>query len=235
METADIMELKMNQSLREKISNIVKVLIVDDHPIVYEGLKCLINKEDDMEVCGYSESVNCAIANIEKNNPDLVVVDIGLKGGSNGIDLVKSIKNDYPGIQTIVLSMYDENIYAERVIRVGARGYLMKEEMRGAIIKAIRQVINGKIYLSEKMVSKFFDNFLYDQPDKVGSSIEKLTNRELMVFQLIGEGCKSSEIASKLNISVKTIGTHLFRIQKKLSIKGNARLVKYAIEWAHMN
>ncbi len=230
------MEAKMTQCLRNKKgADLIKVLVVDDHPIVYEGLRYLINSEDDMKVCGFAESANSAIANINKTNPDLVIVDIGLKGGNNGIELVKNIRSHYPKIQTFVLSMYDETIYAERVIRVGARGYLMKEELRGAIIKAIRHVMSGKIYLSENMVSRFFDNLLFDQSEKVGTTIEKLTNRELSVLQLIGKGCKTSEIAQKLNVSVKTIGTHRFRIQNKLNIKGNARLVKYAIEWAHTN
>ncbi len=209
----------------------IRVFVVDDHPIVREGLEYLLNREEGIVVCGSAESANEAMATINDANPDLAVVDIGLKEGVSGLELVKRIHDEYPLIKTFVLSMLDENIYAERAIRAGARGYLMKEEVKGKIVTAIRQIMSGKIYLSDNMVSKVLDNLLYDQSKTIKTGIEKLTNRELEVLQLIGEGYKTHEIAEKLNVSVKTVGTHRFRVQNKLNLKNSTYLVKYAIEY----
>ena len=208
---------------------------MDDHPIVHEGLEHILKRETDMTVCGFAENASGAIAGIEKHNPDLVIIDVTLKGSVSGIDLTKKIREQYPNIKMLVLSMFDEELYAERAIRAGANGYLMKEELRGIIVNAIRQIMSGKLFLSEKMTSKFLNDLLFDQSEKVGNSIEKLTNRELEVFQLIGQGYKSLEIAQKLNVSVKTIGTHRFRIQNKLNLKNSAQLVKYSVEWLHIS
>ena len=129
--------------------------------------------------------------------------------------------------------MFDEELYAERVIRAGANGYLMKEELRGTIVSAIRTILAGQLFLSDKMTARFLNDLLFDQSNQIGNSIEKLSNREFEVFQLIGQGYKTIEIAEKLNVSAKTIGTHRFRMQEKLNIKNSAQLVKYAIEWLH--
>ncbi len=209
----------------------IRVFVVDDHPIVREGLEYLLNREDDIVVCGAAESANEAMAIIGDANPDLAVIDIGLKDGVSGLELVKRIRDEHPIIKTFVLSMLDENIYAERAIRAGARGYLMKEEVKSTIVTAIRQIIAGKIYLSDNMVSKVLDTLLYDQSKTIKTGLEKLTNRELEVLQLIGEGYKTNDIAEKLNVSVKTVGTHRFRVQNKLNLKNSTQLVKYAIEY----
>ncbi len=213
----------------------IRVMVVDDHPIVHEGLEQLLNREDDMEVCGFARSVNEAAVLIKKLMPDFIIVDIGLKGGVSGLELVKTIKSRHPQIRTLVLSMHDENLYAERAVRAGAGGYLMKEELRGTIVNAIRQILSGKIFLSEKIVSKFVDNYLFKKSGDSAVNISKLSNRELEIFQLIGKGNKTGEIARMLNVSEKTVGTHKFRIQEKLNIKDSAELVKLAIEWAQQN
>lgn len=213
----------------------ISVLVVDDHPIVHEGLEHLLNREDDIEVCGYSETVNGAIENIEKLKPDFAIVDLSLKGGVSGLELVKAIRDRYPDIKTLVLSMHDENLYAERSIRAGANGYLMKEELRGTIVKAIRHIMKGKLFLSEKIVTKFLDDLMFDQQETEERDIDKLSNRELEVFRLIGRGYKTNEIAKMLNVSAKTINTHRYRLQEKLNLRDSASLVKYAIEFSYHN
>ncbi len=214
-------------------TNPVQVMVVDDHPVIHEGLENILNRETDMAVCATAENVNDALTCIEKYKPDIVLIDITLKGSASGIDLIEQIKSYHRGIKTLVLSMFDEELYAERVIRAGANGYLMKEELRGTIVKAIRTIINGGLFLSDNMTSRFLNNLLLNQSEQIGNSIEKLSNRELEVFQLIGQGYKTIEIADMLNVSAKTIGTHRFRMQEKLNIKNSAQLVKYAIEWLH--
>ncbi len=226
------MEEKDRSLLIDKGNKRMKIMVVDDHPIIHEGLEHLLSQEEDMVVCGYAESAKDAITEIDRLNPDLVLVDIILKGSVGGIDLVKEIRSRYPDLKTLVLSMHDENLYAERAIRAGAMGYLMKEELRGTIVKAIRQIMDGKIYLSENMISKFLDDFMFDQQEKIGPNIDKLSDRELEVFQLIGQGYKTNEIAKKLDVSVKTIGTYRMRMQEKLNLESSASLIKYAVEWA---
>ena len=212
---------------------IVQVMVVDDHPVIHEGLEYILNREDDIAVCATAENVNDALAGIEKHQPDIVLIDITLKGSASGIDLIEQIRTYHRGIKTLVLSMFDEELYAERVIRAGANGYLMKEELRGTIVSAIRTILAGQLFLSDKMTARFLNDLLFDQSNQIGNSIEKLSNREFEVFQLIGQGYKTIEIAEKLNVSAKTIGTHRFRMQEKLNIKNSAQLVKYAIEWLH--
>jgi len=211
----------------------IRIFIVDDHPIVYEGLQMLIKDEQDMEVCGTADNANSAIQEIPGQKPDIVIADISLKGGISGIDMIKMIKSQHPGLCILALSMHDETLYAERAIRAGARGYIMKNEMTGTIVRAIRQIIGGKLYLSESMSSRLLDELIFDQAKRIGHSIEKLTDRELEILELIGRGHRTSDIAKQLNVSVKTIDTHRLRIKKKLKLKNSAELVKYAIEWVH--
>lgn len=210
-------------------------MVVDDHPIIHEGLEQLLNREEDMEVCCFSQSVNDAVKQIEKEKPDFIIVDISLKGSVSGLELIRAVKERYPKIKTLVLSMHDENLYAERAVKAGANGYLMKEELRGTIVKAIRHILGGKIYLSENLVSRFLDNYLFESADAGGVNIERLSDRELEVFRLTGQGYRTGEIARMLNVSDKTIGTHKFRIQEKLNLKDSAELIRTAIEWAREN
>ena len=207
-----------------------KILIVEDHPIFRRGLAQLINEEKDMEVCGEAETVAEAKRAIKQCRPDMVIVDITLKGKS-GLELLRDLGERQADLPTLVLSMHDEALYAERVLRAGARGYIMKQEMTGNVIQAIRQVLKGKIYASENIV----ENMLSKLTDRTGDTnrdpVESLSDRELEVFQLIGSGMGRKEIAGMLNLSVKTIGTYRENIKKKLNLKNSSELMKHAFEW----
>ncbi len=212
---------------------IKRIMVVDDHPIVSDGLSLLLNVEEDLEVCGFAEDADRAMDKIKKLRPDLMVIDISLKDGVSGVELTKTINKRYPSLPILVLSMHDENLYAERVIRAGAKGYIMKHEMTGIIVDAIRKILNGEIFLSEKMTSRLIDSLHGCQSENITNPIEQLTNRELEVFQMIGQGFRSTEIAEKLDLSVKTVDTYKLRIKNKLNIQDSAHLTKLAIEWSH--
>jgi DNA-binding NarL/FixJ family response regulator len=211
-----------------------EIIIVDDHPIFRRGLAQLINEEHDMEVCGEAEDVDEAKKAIGKLKPDMVIVDISLKDRS-GMELLRYMAEKYPHLPSLVLSMHDETLYAERVLRAGARGYIMKQEMTGNVIQAIRQVLKGKIYASdsivESMLGKLTDNRTCDISE---NAVDKLSNRELEVFQMIGKGFGRKEIAEMLNLSVKTIGTYRENIKKKLNLKNSSELMKHAFEWVRL-
>ncbi len=213
----------------------IKIFVVDDHPVVRDGLKLLLELENDLQVCGLAENARKAMKEISTEKPDLTIVDISLKGTINGIELTKALKNRYPKMPILVLSMHDESIYAERAIRAGAKGYIMKHEMTGAIVTAIRSILEGKLYLSENMTSKFLEKVMNINGNKFKSPLDGLTNRELEVFQLIGEGVRTRDIAAKLNLSIKTIDTYRLRIKTKLNIDNSTELTKTAIEWNHDN
>lgn len=210
--------------------SIIKIVIVEDHPIFRMGMEELINREKDMEVCGDAEDVNGARRIIEKEMPDLVIVDLSLKE-SNGIELVKEINRDYKSISSLVLSMHDESLHAERCILAGAQGYIMKQEASESVVKAIRQILSGNIYVSGAIMSNILNKF-QSRPDSLHESpIKRLTDREIQIFQLIGKGLPSGEIAGQLNISVKTIGTYRERIKEKLSLRHSSELVRCAVIW----
>ena len=213
----------------------INVLIVDDHPIVREGLKQLLNSQEDIIVLGSVEDANTALKEIKNKLYDLLIIDISLKGSINGLELTKTINSLYPDLPILILSMYDESIYAERAIRAGARGYIMKQEMTGTIVDAIKKITEGKIYLSDDMSSKLLDELMFKQNVRIGNTIEKLTDRELEVFQLIGHGYKTQDIASKLCLSIKTIDTYRIRIKEKLNLNDSTELTKTAIEWVYNN
>jgi DNA-binding NarL/FixJ family response regulator len=208
-----------------------KIYIVDDHKIVLEGLEALINREEDMEVCGMSQNGTDIMAKIEKTRPNVIVMDIGLQTGMNGIELTRAIRARYPDIKPIILSQNDEEIFAERSIRAGAMGYVMKSEATRTLVSAIRQIDTGKVYLSENMMSKMLIDVLYKRPEK-SSPVEALSDRELEIFMLMGKGYKSSDIAKKLNISVKTVDAHRSHIKEKFNLESISDVVKYAIEWS---
>jgi DNA-binding NarL/FixJ family response regulator len=207
------------------------ILVVDDHPIVREGLARFINQEPDMFVCGEAEAVDDAIKQIDAKPPDLAIVDISLKGIS-GIELIKRIHARLPGLPILVLSMHEESLYAERALRAGAKGYLMKHEATESVVDAIRQILfHGKdFHVSEKMVARILRN-LVRQPDAAASPVEQLSDRELEVFQLIGQGRGTREIAKELHLSVKTVETHRAHIKQKLNLKHANELVHFASQW----
>jgi DNA-binding NarL/FixJ family response regulator len=208
-----------------------KVLIVDDHPVFCLGMSELINKENDLLVCGSVESAKKTCEAIEKLGPDLAIVDISLKDG-NGIDLVETIKVRFEGLPVLVLSMYDESLYAERALMAGARGYIMKQEAVASVVKAIRKVLAGEVYASPAVKEKVFQRLTSPQISAGKSPLDVLTNRELEVFRLVGEGLSTKEIAARLHLSIKTIGTYRENIKEKLNLKHFTELVKFAVHWS---
>lgn len=207
-----------------------RVIIVDDHPLIRRGFVQLINAEQDLEVVGEAAGAAEALNVIEKEKPDLVMVDISLKDGS-GIELIKQIKIRNKHVKMLVSSMHDELLFAERVIRAGALGYIQKEEATEQVIKAIRQVLRGKMYLSERMSDRMLHSVVSGDGTSEQSPIESLSNRELEVFELIGEGLTTRKIAQRLHLSVKTIETHRDNIKRKLSLDTNVELIRRAVQW----
>ncbi len=207
-----------------------KIYIVDDHPVFRKGLAQLIDEEADLRVTGEAESVTQAIQLIQKGLPDLVIVDITLRDKS-GIDLIEYLKKDFPRLPILVISMHDESLYAERVLRAGALGYITKQEMTGDVVAAVRQVIGGKRYISSDMVDALLGKMMAGTGGEGLSPTETLSNRELEVFQLIGQGFKRGEIADLLHLSVKTIGTYRENIKKKMNLKTATELIKHAVTW----
>lgn len=211
-----------------------KILIVDDHPVFCLGMTELINKEDDLLVCGSIENLRDADSAIRKLQPDMVIVDIGLKDG-NGLKLVEDIRQKYKTIKTLVLSMYDESLYAERAFLAGALGYVMKQEAISSVVKAIRLVRNNNVYASAQVKEKIFKRLTSHSEQEKLSPLAVLTNRELEVFRLIGKGFSSREISEQLHLSIKTIGTYRENIKEKLQIKHFTELVRVAVHWTqHM-
>jgi DNA-binding NarL/FixJ family response regulator len=212
-------------------SKTFKILLVDDHPVFCLGMSELINKEKDLIVCGNRPDAAGALEAIEELQPDLVIIDISLKD-SNGIDLVEQIACEYPKLLVLVLSMYDESLYAQRALFSGAKGYIMKQKAVEQVVEAIRQVIKGEIYASQNIKDQVFKQLIYPQKSDGISPLNSLTNRELEVFRLIGEGLSSKEIARRLHLSIKTIGTHRENIKEKLQLKHHTELIKVAVHWS---
>ena len=205
-----------------------KILIVDDHPLVRAGLAQLIGDCPDLEVCAEAADMAEALKQIDSTNPDLAIIDLSLAGGS-GLDLIEHIKSRNRNILMLVASMHDEMLYAERVLAAGARGYINKQEAQESIIRAIRQVLGGKVYLSEAMTERMLSGMVDAGPEK--RDIDSLSNRELQVFELIGQGVPSGQIASQLNLSIKTIETHQAHIKRKLGLGSAHELNQRAIRW----
>ncbi len=205
-----------------------RILIVDDHPLVRTGFAQLIGDCPDLEVCGEAADMAEALRLIDKDCPDLAIIDLSLAGGS-GLDLIEHIKSRDQDILMLVASMHDETLYAERVLAAGARGYINKQEAQDSIIRAIRQVLSGKVYLSEAMTDRLLSGMVNTREQK--RDIELLSNRELQVFELIGQGVPSGQIASQLNLSIKTIETHQAHIKKKLGLGSAHELNQRAIRW----
>jgi DNA-binding NarL/FixJ family response regulator len=209
-----------------------RVLLVDDHPILRAGLRKLIDQEADMHVCGEAEEGPKAFELAGTLSPDVAVIDISLKG-SNGIELIKNLKARYPDLPTLVLSMHDESLYAERALRAGSRGYIMKEEAIEQVLVAIRRALAGEIFLSDKMKSKMIQQMATGRGKTTASPIEQLTDRELEVFRLIGEGCSTRQIAGQLHLSVRTVEAYREYIKAKLGLKNATELVQHAFHWVH--
>ncbi len=206
-----------------------KVLIVDDHPLVRQGVATLVSQEADLEVCCEAGSAHEAMESMAQCSPDVAIVDLTLKD-SSGLELIKDIRVRFPKVRVLVLSMRDEGFYAERCLRAGALGYITKEEPRQRIIEGLRKVLAGHIYVSEKMATKVMGKIVAGA-EPGGSAVEELTDRELEVFELIGSGLATREIAGKLHISPKTVDSHREHIKQKLRLDTAADLAKHAIQW----
>jgi DNA-binding NarL/FixJ family response regulator len=208
-----------------------RILIVDDHPMMRQGLVQLVNHERDLVACGEADNVAQALTAVEKLGPDMVLADISLPGRS-GLDLIKDLQAQRPDLPVLVLSMHDESLYAERVLRAGGRGYIMKQEGGRKLMLAIRQVLNGGIYVSEKMSAKILEIFSGRKAEAADSPMELLSDRELEVFTKVGQGLATRQIAQALGLSVKTVEVHRANIKRKLKLKTSAEVVRYAIRWA---
>ena len=207
-----------------------KILIVEDHPIFRMGMCELISEEKDLIVCGSAEDVPEARKLVELTNPDLVIVDLSLKN-SNGMTLIREMSKHFKEIPILVLSMHEESLHAKRCLLAGAKGYLMKHETKDSIITAIRKIFAGKKYISQRVMDTFLDKFGEELEPVQESPAIGLTDRELEIFQMIGKGFSSGQIAEKLNLSVKTISAHRERIKQKLGAKTSGELVRYAVIW----
>ena len=208
----------------------IRIIIVDDHPVVRQGLALLIKQETDMEVCGEAADIPGALQAVDALDPDLAIVDISLREAS-GIDLIKDFKIRRPDMVILVMSMHEEAFYAERVLRAGARGYVMKEEATGTVTTAIRKVMDGEIYLSDRMAAKMLSKLVGGQP-AAGLPIDRLSDREFQVFELTGRGINTNDIARRLHIAVKTVETYRARIKQKLKLKDASELLQLAITWS---
>jgi DNA-binding NarL/FixJ family response regulator len=224
----------MPQQQQEKIAGNGKsrILIVDDHPIVRQGLAKLINRENDLVVCGQAEDAYSAMKAFRNLKPDMVIVDISL-GDTSGIELIKDIKVTEPDVPVLVLSMHDETLYTERALRAGAKGYIMKHEGTEKLIAAIRTVLKGQLYVSDKMASRILRKLVSGRSDEGVSPLDRLSDRELEVFLLIGKGHKTKQISEQLHLSVKTVETYRSHIKEKLDLTDATELLQHAIQWVN--
>jgi DNA-binding NarL/FixJ family response regulator len=206
-----------------------RILIVDDHPIIREGLRGLIDRVPDMMVCGEAENALQAMNAVQKLAPDLALVDITLPGKS-GLELVKDLKAMHPKLVILAISMHDESLYAERMLRAGASGYITKQQPPGELIKAIRQVLGKSVYVSKKVSESLLQRFSQQSPEDV-SPVSLLTDREFEIMRLIGEGNAPKQIASQLHLSPKTIAVHNANVRRKLNLKTTAQLIRFAVQW----
>jgi len=209
-----------------------RILVVDDHPIVREGLAEAIDNETDLCVCGEAEDRHQAIAAIQAGHPDLVIVDLKLKD-SDGFELIKDIHARWPKLPMLVVSMYEESVYAERVIRAGARGYITKQEATRKIIEAVRRVLSGSIYLNDSVAAHLLSRLATGGVEAVTSPADLLADRELQVFELTGLGLNTHRIAARLGVAPKTVETYRARIRDKLDLQDASELLEAAIAWSH--
>jgi DNA-binding NarL/FixJ family response regulator len=207
----------------------IKVFIVDDHPIIRQGLTMLINREPDMTVCGDAEDAKSTMQAVAAAKPDILILDISLNG-RDGLGLLKDLRTKIPDLPVLVLSMHDELLYAERALRAGAQGYIMKQEASGKVLAALRRILGGEIYVSEKIANRMLQSYI-GAKGAGPPSIADLSDRELEVFRLIGEGLSTREIAERLGISAKTVESYQAHIKEKLSLRNARELLQHAVQW----
>ena len=207
-----------------------RILIVDDHPIVREHLKGLIEQQKDLKVCASVADASQAMISTAAFMPDLAIVDLSLKT-THGLDLVKDMVSNYPTLPILVLSMHDETVFAERVLAAGARGYITKQEATERIMTAIRKVLDGEIYVSDRMAGRIVQRFVAGKETKTISPLGQLTDRELQVFQSIGQGLTTRQIAKQLHVDIKTVETYRIRIKEKFHLSSATSLIQHAVQW----
>ena len=207
-----------------------RIFLVDDHPLVREGLTNLINGQDDLMVCGEAEDSAEAIAGIAMTQPDIALIDISLKNES-GLELVKNLESQSPLVALIVLSMHDEALYAQRALRAGARGYVMKRESTKSVLTAIRRVLAGSVYVSQRVVDSMARGLVSPEKESVSSPVERLSDRELEIFRLLGQGRTTSQIAGDLHLSLKTVQAYCARAKEKFGVNSLGELIRAAIRW----
>jgi DNA-binding NarL/FixJ family response regulator len=212
----------------------VRILIVDDHPLVRQGLIGLLSAERDFEICGEASGAEEARHLLAQVKPDVAIIDLTLKDG-NGIELIKEFHAQATATKLLVLTMHDESLFAERALRAGAVGYVSKHEASRTIIKAVRAVLDGKLYLSERMTERMVQRAVGAGGGHTRSPIERLTDREIEVFEMIGQGLTSRQIARRLNLSPKTIETYREHLKEKLDVKNSNELTKHAVQWVLEN
>jgi DNA-binding NarL/FixJ family response regulator len=220
----------MNSNPSVTASRRRRIFLVDDHPLVREGLTNLINGQSDLIVCGEAEDSAGAITGIAKTRPDVALVDISLKNES-GLELVKNLESQFPLVALIVLSMHDEALYAERALRAGARGYVMKRESTKSVLASIRRVLEGGVYVSERVVSSMARRFSSSPKGVESSPVERLSDRELEIFRLLGQGRTTAQIAEDLHLSLKTVQAYCARAKEKFGVSSLGELLRAAIRW----
>jgi DNA-binding NarL/FixJ family response regulator len=206
-----------------------RVFLVDDHPLVREHLTALLQREPDLEVCGEAADAPTALERITQQRPDLVILDVSLRH-SHGLELLKDLKNLQPGLPVLVLSMHDETLYAERALRAGAMGYITKEEATVSVLSAVRKVLAGQVYLSDRMARRMVGRMVGGAA-RAGSPLDLLADRELEVFQMIGRGLGTRQIAEELRLGIKTVESYKARIKDKLQLADGNELLQHAIHW----
>jgi DNA-binding NarL/FixJ family response regulator len=224
----------MNHSLSKTVADKSRVFIVDDHPLVREGLTNLINGQDDLIICGEAKDSVQALDGIMKARPDVALIDISLENES-GLELVKQLRSQFPQVALIVLSMHDETLYAERVLRAGARGYVMKHETSKSVLASIRRVLGGDVYVSERIVNRMARRVSSARESVASSPVERLSDRELEIFRLLGQGRTTSQIAEDLNLSLKTVQAYCARAKEKFGVASLTELLRAAIRWDDAN
>ena len=224
----------MNYSPSKTVDHKSRVFIVDDHPLVREGLTNLINGQDDLIVCGEGKNSAQSLDGIMKARPDVAVIDISLENES-GLELVKQLGTQFPQVALIVLSMHDEALYAERVLRAGARGYVMKHETSKSVLVSIRRVLSGGVYVSERIVNRMARRVGSAREPVTSSPVERLSDRELEIFRLLGQGRTTSQIAEDLNLSLKTVQAYCSRAKEKFGVASLTELLRAAIRWDDAN
>jgi len=206
------------------------VFVVDDHPLLRQGLAMMINREPDLMVCGEAEEAHAAMKAISASMPDILIADISLNG-PDGLDLLKNLRLLYPDLPVLILSMHDESIYAERALRARANGYIMKQEATEKVLVAVRRILDGEIYLSSRMSNKLLMQYMSGKTAETDSRLATLSDRELEVFRMIGEGLGTRQIAEALHLSMKTVESYQAHLKEKLSLRTGRELMQHAIQW----